>query len=95
MVKKKQKKKKSKKQSKKTQKAGITAKMTFHEVLKKWPETGYTFFRHGLACVGCPLAMAETIEQGATAHGIDVKKLIVELNALLEKNKKLKKKLKK
>ena len=35
----------------------------------------------GLFCGGCPMAQFETIESGAKAHGVDVDKLIKELNS--------------
>jgi hybrid cluster-associated redox disulfide protein len=58
----------------------ITKDMTFGEVLKKHPETVKTFFEHGMHCFGCHLSVTETIEQGAMAHGVDVNKLVEELN---------------
>lgn len=58
----------------------ITKDMMFSNVIKKYPETVEVFFEYGLGCVGCPMAVTETIEQGARAHGINVKKLVDELN---------------
>jgi len=72
---------------KKAKKQEITKDMTFIEVIKKYPETTETFLEHGMACIGCPFAMQETIEQGAKAHGINLKKLIKELNKTIEKRK--------
>ena len=60
--------------------AKITKDMTFGVVLKKYPITVKTFFQHGMHCFGCHLAVEETIEQGATAHGVEVDKLIEDLN---------------
>ena len=62
------------------QEAKITKEMTFGEVLKKYPETVKTFFQYGMHCFGCHLAVEETIEQGAMAHGVEVDKLIEDLN---------------
>lgn len=78
MVKKKSKTKKVKKEKQTKQK--ITAKMTFNEVISKYPETSSLFFEHGMGCIGCPMAMQETIEQGCKAHGINIKKFLAELN---------------
>ena len=39
------------------------------------------FLRHGLMCIGCAAARFENLEQGATAHGIDVETLVKDLNA--------------
>ncbi len=68
-------------------KVKVNKKMTFAEVLKKFPETAEVFMKQGLHCIGCPLAMMETIEQGAKAHGIDVEKLVKKINKKLEKKK--------
>jgi hybrid cluster-associated redox disulfide protein len=62
------------------QEAKITKEMTFGEVLKKYPETVKTFFQYGMHCFGCHLAVDETIEQGALVHGVEVDKLVEDLN---------------
>ncbi len=66
------------------QDAKISKNMTFDEVLKKYPQTVKTFFQHGMHCFGCHLAVEETIEQGAMAHGVEVDKLIDDLNKAVE-----------
>lgn len=58
----------------------ITKDMTFGKVLKEYPQTVETFFKYGMHCFGCQLAVDETIEQGALAHGVEVDKLIDDLN---------------
>ena len=58
----------------------ITKEMNIEEVVSKHPKTIETFFRYGMGCVGCQGAMFENIEQGALVHGIDVDKLIEDLN---------------
>jgi hybrid cluster-associated redox disulfide protein len=58
----------------------ITKDMTFGEVLKKYPETVKTFFEYGMHCFGCHIAVSETIEQGALAHGVNVDQLMEDLN---------------
>jgi hybrid cluster-associated redox disulfide protein len=58
----------------------ITKDMTFGEVLKKYPETIKTFFEYGMHCFGCHIAVSETIEQGALAHGVAVDELMTDLN---------------
>ena len=59
--------------------------MTFAKVLEKHPETVEVFLKHGLHCIGCPAAGAESIADGAKAHGIDVDKLIKALNKVIKK----------
>ena len=63
-----------------SEEAKITKDMTFGVVLKKYPITVKTFFQYGMHCFGCHLAVDETIEQGAAAHGVEVDKLIEDLN---------------
>ena len=45
------------------------------------PKAAQILFESGLGCVGCPMAMQETIEEGCLAHGMD-KKEINELIAI-------------
>jgi len=60
----------------------ITKDMTFGEVLGKYPQTVKTFFEYGMHCFGCHIAVSETIEQGASAHGVAVDQLIEDLNKI-------------
>lgn len=64
--------------TKKTKK--ITKDMTFVELMEVDSEAGVKLAEHGLFCGGCPMAQFETIENGAMAHGVDVDKLLEELN---------------
>ncbi len=61
----------------------ITKDMTIMDVVNKYPQSIKVFFEHGLFCIGCNVAYRETVEQGATAHGIDVDGLMVKLNQAL------------
>lgn len=58
----------------------ITKDMSFSEVLKKKPEAMEILMKHGMHCFGCAFASFETLEQGCQAHGIDVKKILKEIN---------------
>ena len=62
----------------------ITKQMKIDEVLKKHPKTVAVFTKHGFHCIGCAAASFESIEQGALAHGVDVEKLIKDLNKTVE-----------
>jgi len=66
----------------------ITPGMTLGEAIQQYPETAEVMFKHGLHCIGCHISAFETIEQGATAHGIDPKKLIQDMNKAVEKKRK-------
>ena len=61
----------------------ITGKTKLSVILNKNPEAAEILFDAGMACVGCSMAMHETIEQGCLAHGMTkkkIEKLIKELN---------------
>lgn len=62
----------------------ITRDMTIGETVQAYPQTIEVFLRHGLFCLGCAAARFENIEQGATAHGINVDDLMTDLNAAVE-----------
>ena len=59
----------------------ITKDMPIGQVVQKYPKAVEVFSRHGLMCFGCAIAQYENVEQGATAHGIDVEALMKDLNA--------------
>lgn len=63
----------------------ITKEMAISKIVQQYPETVRVFLAHGLMCVGCAAARFETLEQGATAHGIDVDALVEALNDSVEK----------
>jgi len=58
----------------------IKKDMSIMEVVSKYPETSDVFMKHGLHCIGCAAAQFETLEDGAKAHRIDIKKLLQDLN---------------
>ena len=60
----------------------VTKDMTFHQVMQMDRETIKVLQSFNLGCVGCMGAQNETLEQGATAHGLDVNELLVALNAV-------------
>ncbi len=63
----------------------ITKEMNFAELLSAHPEAADILLKYGMQCIGCALAQGESIEQGASVHGITGKKfdkLMEELRAL-------------
>ena len=64
--------------------ATINKDMTFMEVMRMNPEVVKVLGSFNLGCVGCMGAQHETLEQGATAHGLDVDELVAALNAVFE-----------
>ena len=59
----------------------ITKEMPIGDVVQEYPQTIEVFLKHGLMCFGCAIARFENVEQGATAHGINVDTLIQDLKA--------------
>jgi len=58
----------------------ITRDMGIMEVVQKWPQSVKILTEFGMGCIGCAAAHFENIEQGASAHGIDVDALMKALN---------------
>jgi hybrid cluster-associated redox disulfide protein len=61
----------------------ITRKTKLTEVLQKNPRAVEILINAGMHCIGCPMAMQETLEQGCVAHGIndkEIEKLLDKLN---------------
>ena len=58
----------------------ITNEMGIIEIVQKYPQIVEIFHNHGMGCLGCAAAKFENLEQGASAHGIDVEKLLADLN---------------
>jgi len=61
----------------------ITNKTKLSKIIEEKPESAMILIEAGMGCVGCPMAMQETLEQGCLAHGMnkkDIDKLIKELN---------------
>jgi len=53
------------------------------DLIESNPDAIKILFEEGLGCIGCSMAMHETIEQGCLAHGMekeDIKNLIKRLN---------------
>ncbi len=66
----------------------ITKTMTIAETVAKHPETIPVLLQNGMHCIGCPMALQETLEEGLSAHGTDVDKVIKELNKKIKEKKK-------
>ena len=60
--------------------ATIDKSMSIIEIVQKYPQTAEVFRGYGMGCLGCVAARFENLEQGASAHGIDVAALVADLN---------------
>lgn len=58
----------------------ITKDMTIGEIIRKQPSATETLMAFGMGCVGCPSAQAETLEEAASVHGINLDALVEALN---------------
>lgn len=59
----------------------ITKDMTIGEVVRQKPESVEVLMNFGMGCVGCPSAQAETLEEAAMVHGLNLEELMTALNA--------------
>lgn len=58
----------------------ITKDTPIGDVLRQYPAAWEIFVRHGMGCIGCMGAAAETVAGGASRHAIDLETLLDELN---------------
>ena len=65
--------------------AAITKDMGIMEIVQKYPETIRVLQAFGMGCIGCSAAHFENLEQGATAHGIDVDAMVKAMNEVVGK----------
>lgn len=60
----------------------INKDMTIGEVVRMDPQNAQTLMVFGMGCVGCPSAQAETLEEAAQVHGINLENLLKALNSV-------------
>lgn len=61
----------------------ITKDMTIGEIVRNYPKSPEVLMGFGMGCVGCPSAQAETLEEAAMVHGMDLQKLLDALNEVV------------
>lgn len=76
---------KSKKTSKPAKGNVITRDTILGDLMQKHPEAAQVFFNNSLPCAMCHMAAEETVEQAAVSHGVDLDKLLKDLNKLVKK----------
>lgn len=64
--------------------AKFTKEMTIGEMLRLDTSIVPVLLDAGMHCLGCPASQAESLEEAAMVHGIDVDELLAKLNALDE-----------
>jgi hybrid cluster-associated redox disulfide protein len=65
----------------------ITSDMTVEYVLEKWPETAVVF-NHDLktACVGCPMAPFDTLDDVARIYDFDINDILSLMHNVLQES---------
>ena len=61
----------------------VTKDMTIAELLMMDRSAGAILMQNGMHCVGCPSAAGETLEEASMVHGMDIDKLLSDINAYL------------
>ena len=62
--------------------ATITKDMTIGEILRTNPAVAPILMEAGMHCLGCPSAQAESLEEAAMVHGIDIEELMKKVQAV-------------
>ena len=65
-------------------KVKITKTMTIGKVLSIDENLTTILMGFGLHCFGCPMSQAETLEEAAEVHGVDVDLMVEKLNEALK-----------
>jgi len=58
----------------------ITKDLTIGEVIRIKENAPQILMSFGMGCVGCPSSQAETIEDAAKVHGLNLEELLEALN---------------
>ena len=59
--------------------ADITKDTTIGQMLRMKPEAASVLMEIGMHCLGCPSAQAETLEEAAMVHGLQVELLLTKI----------------
>lgn len=59
--------------------AAITKDMTIGEILRTNPNVAPVLLEAGMHCLGCPSAQAESLEEAAMVHGLDIDTLMAKV----------------
>jgi len=53
--------------------------MSVDAIMRTWPSTIFVMIRHGMLCIGCPIATFHTVTDACEAHGVDEEMFLGEL----------------
>lgn len=65
--------------------AKVTKDMLIGEILMIDRGVAAVLMDAGMHCVGCPSAAGETLEEASLVHGLEIDKLVTEINQYLSK----------
>ena len=60
----------------------ITKDMTIGDILRANPKVAPVLMEAGMHCLGCPSAQAESLEEAAMVHGMNIEDLMSKIEAL-------------
>ena len=60
----------------------ITKDMTIGDILRANPKVAPVLMEAGMHCLGCPSAQAESLEEAAMVHGMDIDALMAKIEAV-------------
>jgi len=60
----------------------LTKEMTIGEILRLKPQVAPVLLEIGMHCLGCPSAQAESLEEAAMVHGIDIEELMKKVQSV-------------
>ncbi|HHX66936.1 MAG TPA: DUF1858 domain-containing protein, partial [Gallicola sp.] len=55
--------------------------MLIGDIIRTYPDAIEVLLQNGMSCIGCPGSQMESLEEAAMVHGLDIEKLLSELNA--------------
>lgn len=62
--------------------SAITKEMTIGEIITANPNVVPVLLDAGMHCLGCPASQAESLEEAAMVHGIDINELMKKIEAV-------------
>jgi len=57
----------------------IEATQSVDEVMRRWPQTMRVFIKHGMHCIGCPIACFHTVEDACREHAVNLSRFLADL----------------
>ncbi|MFH1207116.1 MAG: DUF1858 domain-containing protein [Patescibacteria group bacterium] len=65
--------------------SAITSDILMGELISRYPQVSALLMERGFHCIGCAVSPYESLESGAAVHGLELKPLLKDINALLRK----------